>query len=81
MDVYMENEYIPGIAGVLEKLAFSGEDDESHFGIAEHRDLVGFLQQTRPPLRECHLPIDLVLNSLQLHSSPPHFSRSPQTIH
>lgn len=27
---------VPGVAGVLVKLSFSGENDESHFSIAKH---------------------------------------------
>ena len=63
---------VPRFVGVVEKLAFSGEDDESHISIAQHRNLARFLKQARPSLGESHLPIDLVLDPLQIHSSPPH---------
>lgn len=65
---------IPGIAGVLKEFAFGGEDYEGHFSITMHRDLMCFLEQTRPSLWERHLPIDLVLDPLQLHPSSPHIS-------
>ena len=61
-----------GIGGVVEELAFGGEDDETDFGIAEDGDLASFLEQARTPLREGHLPVDLVLYPLQLHSPSPH---------
>ncbi|KAK7327999.1 hypothetical protein VNO77_22093 [Canavalia gladiata] len=41
---------VPRVAGVLEKLAFSGEDYKSNFCIAKNGDLVSFLEQTRPSL-------------------------------
>jgi len=63
---------IPWIAGVLKEFAFGGEDYEGHFSITKHRDLMSFLEQTRPSLGERYLPIDLVLDPLQLHPSSPH---------
>ena len=35
--------YKPGIAGVLEELAFGGENNKSNLSIAKHRDLMSFL--------------------------------------
>ena len=35
---------------------------------------MGFLQQPGPPLGESDLPVDLVLDPLQLNPSPPHTS-------
>lgn len=63
---------LPGIGGVLEELALGGEDDEGDLGVAEDRDLVGLLEQARPPLGEGDLPVDLVLYPLQLKPAPPH---------
>ena len=63
---------IPWIAGVLKEFAFGGEDYEGDFSITKHRDLMSFLEQTRPSLGERYLPIDLVLDPLQLHPSSPH---------
>lgn len=64
---------VPGIGGVLEELSSSGEDDQSDLSVAENRDLMSFLQQSRPPLRERHLAVDLVLDPLQLNPTSPHF--------
>jgi hypothetical protein len=49
-----------------------GEDQERHLHVAEHGELVSLLHQPALPLRERHLPADLVLDSLQLHLAPPH---------
>lgn len=67
-------EYVPGISRVLAELSFSREDDECDIGITENGDLMSFLQQSRPPFWESHLPIDLVLYPLQRHPSSSHFS-------
>ena len=66
-----EREVIPS-AAELEELAAAGEDDESDLGVAEHGELISFLQQTISSFREGHLTIDLVLDPLQLHSPSPH---------
>ena len=34
---------------------------------------MSFLEQPGPPLRESHLPADLVLDSLKLNPTSPHF--------
>ncbi|RWW35947.1 hypothetical protein BHE74_00059062 [Ensete ventricosum] len=67
----------PGIGRVLAELALGGEDDEGDLGVAEDGDLVGLLEQPGSALGEGHLPIDLVLDPLQLHSPPPHLDRPP----
>lgn len=72
MDGYCFVGYVPGISSILKDLAFSGEDDESNLSLTKHRDLMSFLEQPRSPLWESHLPVDLVLYSLQLHPSSPH---------
>lgn len=71
---------LPGAAAELVKLPAVGEDDESDLGVAEHGELVGFLEEPIPPLREGHLAINLVLDSLQLHPSPPHLLSSLSEI-
>lgn len=63
----------PGIGGKLKELPFGGEDNQSNFGIAKHRDLMSFLEQPSPALGERHLPADLVLDSLKLNPTSPHF--------
>jgi hypothetical protein len=64
--------YVPGMAGVLVELPLGGEDDERDLGVAEHGDLVRFLQQPVPALGEGHLSVDLVLDPPQLHRPAPH---------
>ncbi|CAL1389578.1 unnamed protein product [Linum trigynum] len=71
-DCAINESELPGIRRVLEELPLGGEDDESHFRVAQNRDLMSLLQQTGPPLRERHLPVDLVLYPPQLHSPSPH---------
>lgn len=41
---------LPGIGGVLEELAFGGEDDEGNLGVAQDGDLMCLLEQPCPPL-------------------------------
>lgn len=65
--------FIPSSAAELVELPSSGEDDESDLRIAENRELVSFLQEAVPTLGEGHLPVDLVLDPLQLYPSSPHF--------
>ncbi|RWW28997.1 hypothetical protein GW17_00006495 [Ensete ventricosum] len=72
-----DEESKPGVGGVLIELALGGEDDEGDLRVAEDGDLVGLLEQPRPALGEGHLPIDLVLDPLQLHPPPPHLDPSP----
>lgn len=67
-----DDQRLPWVGGVLEELAFGGEHDESHLGIAKDGDLMGLLEEPCPTLRERHLSTDLVLDPLQLNSSPPH---------
>lgn len=62
---------IPGASELVE-LSSTGEDDESDLGVAQHGELVSFLQQTVPPLGEGHLAVDLVLDPLQLNPPSPH---------
>lgn len=64
----------PRVSGKLEELPFGGEDDESDIGVAQDGDLVGFLEQPSPSLRESHLPTDLVLDPLQLNPPSSHLS-------
>jgi len=45
-----EHTHIPWIAGVLKEFAFGGENYEGDFSITKHRDLMSFLEQTRPSL-------------------------------
>lgn len=65
-------EYVPGGARELKKLAAVGEDDESDLSVAEHGELVSLLEEAIPPLGERHLPVDLVLDPLQLQPSSLH---------
>jgi hypothetical protein len=62
---------IPGAAELVE-LAAAGEDDERDLGVAEHGELVGLLEEAVAALGEGDLPVDLVLDALQLNPSPPH---------
>lgn len=66
---------IPGAAELVE-LAAAGEDDERDLGVAENGQLVGLLEEAVAALGEGDLPVDLVLDALQLNSSPPHLARS-----
>lgn len=61
------------VTSKFRELAPAREDDESNLRIAEHRELVSFLEQTIPSLGECYLAVDFVLYSLQHHFSSPHF--------
>jgi hypothetical protein len=63
--------FIPCAAELVE-LAAAGEDDERDLGVAEHGQLVGLLEEAVAALGEGDLPVDLVLDPLQLNSSPPH---------
>lgn len=65
---------LPRIGGVLVELPLGWEYDKSDVRVAEDRDLVCLLQQPRPPLREGHLSVDLILDPLQLHPPSPHLS-------
>jgi hypothetical protein len=65
---------LPRICRILKELPFGGEDNQGHLSIAKHRDLMGFLQQSRPSLGEGDLPVDLVLDPFQLNPSSPHNS-------
>jgi hypothetical protein len=67
---------IPCVAELVQ-LATAGEDDERHLGVAEHGELVGLLEEAVATLGEGHLAVDLVLDPLQLHPSPPHLDRAP----
>lgn len=49
------------------------EDNEPHLGIAQNRELIGFLQQTIAAFCKGDLTVDLVLYPLQLYPSSPHF--------
>jgi hypothetical protein len=71
---------IPLAAAELVELAAVGEDDESDLRIAEDGELVRLLEQTVPALGEGHLPVDLVLDPLQLDPSPPHGGWRSRTI-
>ena len=62
----------PGAAAELEQPAAAGEDDERDLGVAQDGQLVGLLEQPAPPLRERHLPVDLVLDPPQLDPPSPH---------
>ncbi|RWW55010.1 hypothetical protein BHE74_00038385 [Ensete ventricosum] len=62
----------PGTAAELEQPAAAGEDDERDLGVAQDGQLVGLLEQPAPPLRERHLPVDLVLDPPQLDPPSPH---------
>ena len=59
-------------AAELVELAAAGEDDERDLGVAEHGQLVRLLEEAVAALGEGDLPVDLVLDALQLDSSPPH---------
>ena len=61
----------------LVELAEVGDDNEGDLGVAEDGELVRLLEQAIPALGERHLPVDLVLDPLQLHPTPPHPDRSP----
>lgn len=69
-----KNRYVPGISSVFAELSFGGEDNQGDLGIAKNRDLMSFLEQPRSAFRESNLSVNLILNSLQLHPSPPHFN-------
>ena len=70
---------VPVATTELVELAATGEDEESNLDIAENRELSSLLHQPAPPLRESHLTTTLVLDSLQHHLPPPHFS-SPNSL-
>lgn len=59
-------------AGKVEELAAAGGDNEGNLGIAEHRELQSFVEQTAPSFREGHLPVYRVLDSLQYHFPSSH---------
>lgn len=61
-----------GIARELIKPSFLRKDDHGDFGIAEDRELVSFLQQSGPALREGDLPARCVLNSPHLNFASSH---------
>lgn len=67
-----EPDCLPWIRGILEELAFGRENNQGNIGVAQDGDLMGLFEEPCPPLRECHLPANLVLDPLQLNSSPPH---------
>lgn len=62
---------VPGTTELI-KLSTAREDDQSNFGITKNRKLIGLLEQPIPPLWKSNLPVDLVLNPLQLDSPSPH---------
>jgi hypothetical protein len=66
-----DRDRLPGAAELVE-LAAAGEDDERDLGVAEHGELVGLLEQAVAALGEGDLAVDLVLDPLELNSSPPH---------
>lgn len=41
---------LPRVGGIFEEFAFGREDDKSNLSIAKNRDLMSFLEQTRPSL-------------------------------
>jgi hypothetical protein len=63
----------PG-ARVLIEAAGAGEDHETNLGIAEDSELLGFLEDPVPPLREGHLPARRVVNPADHNLPPPHLS-------
>lgn len=63
----------PRRAAELVELALAGEDDESHLGIAEKGEFIGLFEKPISSLCKTHLPIYLVLDSLQLHLPSPHY--------
>ena len=63
---------IPWTTAKLVQLSSIGEDDESNLCITKNGKLIGFLQKSIPSLCKCYLPVDLVLNSLQLNPTSPH---------
>ncbi|KAL5988419.1 hypothetical protein ACLOJK_036183 [Asimina triloba] len=59
----------PG-AGEIVELAGAGEDNEADLGVAENRELLGFLQQPVAALRERHLPACGIVYATD-HDLPP----------
>lgn len=70
---------IPRAATKLVELATIREDDESHLSITENRKLISFLQQPISSLSKRHLPVYLVLYSLQLNPPSSHILYFPLT--
>lgn len=66
---------LPRATAELVEFSSIGEDDESNLGVAEHRKFVRLLEKAISSLSEGHLPVDLVLNPLQLNPTSPHFLR------
>lgn len=66
--------WIPWTTAKLVQLSSIGEDDKSNLGIAKNGKLIGFLQKSVPSLCKSHLPVDLVLDPLQLYPPSSHFS-------
>ena len=62
----------PGIGELVERLSSWRENHKSHLGIAEHRELVSFLEQPVPALRKRNLPARSVLDSFHQGFSPHH---------
>ncbi len=63
---------LPAWAGKFKQLPGAGEYNESHFCIAQNRQLVCLLQQTPTSLGECHLPARWILNLLNLYFPATH---------
>ena len=59
------------VVGVLVEAAAAGEDDEGDLGLAEHRELVRFLEEAVATLAEGDLPVGGVLDALDLDPAPP----------
>lgn len=60
---------------ILIQLAGRGKEEEEEVGVAENRELPGFLKQTVPSFIESRLPLDRVLYPLYLRSPSPHVAR------
>ena len=65
-----EQQHKPVISIFIEPAA-GGEDNKGDFSVAEHRQLIGLLEQPIPALAESDLPIGGVLDPLDLDLPSP----------
>ncbi|KOM36624.1 hypothetical protein LR48_Vigan03g000500 [Vigna angularis] len=64
----------PAFGGILKKLAFGREHNQSDLSITEHRDFVGFLEKSRSPFGKGDLLACFVLDPFELNPTPSHLS-------
>ncbi|WVZ08000.1 hypothetical protein V8G54_021346 [Vigna mungo] len=70
----------PAFGGILKKLAFGREHNQSNLSITKHRDFVGFLEKSRSPFGKGDLLACFVLDPFELNPTPSHLSSMKETL-